>query len=145
MKAYVEFIVDYLELKLRRWTALLNGIFSGVAGVLGLVFFTGIFLGITRVATLLPFIVGYTSANAGYKTWEKSTHPDKIHRNTLAGIAGIATSLAAFAVQYKVNQYFFGAPTPWSLLILVLAVGAVMSQVGAWLNSRVKKGEKADQ
>lgn len=145
MKVYVESIVDYLELKLRRWTALLSGIFSGVAGVLGLVFLTGIFLGVTRVATLLPFIVGYTAANAGYKTWEKSTHPDKIHRNTLAGIAGIVTSLVAFVVQYKINQYFFGAQTPWSLLILVLAVGVVMSQVGAWLNSRVKKGEETGQ
>ncbi len=139
MKFYVDSIVGYLEVKLQRWNALSNGLLTGAGSVLALAFSVGIVLGVSRINALMPFIIGYSSANAGYKVWGKSDIEDGHKRRLHCGIAGIAAGLFGYFVQYQINQYFFGALAPLRMLLFFLAIGLLMGLIGGWLKGATEK------
>ena len=139
MKSFVDSIVEYLEVKLQRWKPLFNGLITGVGSVLALAFIVCIVFGIYRVNSFMPFIIGYCSANSGFKVWGKSDTEDRHKRRLQCGIVGIATGLFGYLVQYQINWHFFGVLAPFTMLLFFLAIGLFMGLIGGWLKSATER------
>lgn len=136
MRFYAEAIIDYLDVKLPDWLALIIGILSGTAGILALTFLAGALFGVMRVATLMPFVVGFCGATAGFKAWEKSLSPSNAYRKAICALAGIGTGAAGFLTQQYIDQLFFYTKTPLEILFFFLIFGGLMAEAGGWLKGK---------
>jgi len=136
MKVYAEILTDYLDAKFPDWIALLMGLLSGIGGILALTFLAGAIFGVVRVATLMPFIVGFCGAHAGFKAWEKSCSPSNLYRKVICALAGIGTGVTGFLTQRYIDQLFFHTQTPLEILFFFIIVGCLMAEAGGWLKAK---------
>ena len=99
-------------------------------------FLAGAIFGVVQVATLMPFIVGFCGASAGFKAWEKSLSPSNLYRKVICALAGIGTGAAGFLTQRYIDQFFFHTQTPLEILFFFIIVGCLMAEAGGWLKGK---------
>ena len=108
-------------------------VFSGVCGTLLLVMFCAAFLDLYQVVKYLPWMIAFNTAMTGFSLIEKTR--DRIVRKHLSAVcAGLANVVLTCGILTIFSFYFRAENLIGTMMILfLLFIGAVCSELGAWL------------
>ena len=133
MSPYVQFAVDWLQMKLPHSSALISGMLVGIFGLASLSFLAW-GLAPASMVTWLPVILFFCAANAGYRLAQKRVAESGSSLRPYLALLAILTFCAAAAAQTGIDtQIFHSAPSSMSLMILGLC-----AVIGTWAGSRLR-------
>ena len=108
-------------------------IFSGVCGTLLLVMFCAAFLDVYQVVKYLPWMIAFNTAMTGFSLIEK-TRDSIAHKHLLAVCAGLANVIITCGILTLFSFYLLGESLISAQKFLFwVVIGAVCSEIGAWL------------
>jgi len=108
-------------------------VFSGVCGTLLLVMFCAAFLDLYQVLKYLPWMIAFNTAMTGFSLIEK-TRDRIVHKHVSALCAGLVNVVLTSGILTIFSFYLLGENLLGSIMILfLLIIGAVCSELGAWL------------
>jgi uncharacterized protein (DUF486 family) len=108
-------------------------VFSGVCGTLLLVMFCAAFLDLYQVVKYLPWMIAFNTAMTGFSLIEKTR--DRIgHKHLAALCAGLVNVVLTGGILIILSFYLLGENLlGFKMILFLLIIGAVCSELGAWL------------
>ena len=135
MKETIEVLIQWLDLRLPNWFALIAAAFLGILGVCALSFLLMLFAP-DKIMVLMPGVVIFCGISCGYKFWEKRQEDKRLTRTAMYMAAGLITSAAGIILQYKLDNYVFQAKTPHFMILVLLVCGPFGAFLGVWLRNK---------
>ncbi|MGM0451938.1 MAG: hypothetical protein ACQERN_02080 [Thermodesulfobacteriota bacterium] len=127
--------LNWLDLYVPEWFAVVSGAALGIFGTMAIGFMVVVFSPVA-LAAWMPWISGFCGISGGYKFMEKR---QSLHRGLLLLLSlcvGAIIALAAGTIQVAVNQHFFAADTPATVLAIVAGSALLGAVIGRWLRVR---------
>ena len=110
-----------------------SAVLIGVCGTILVTMFLATFLPISKVVNFIPWLIGFNTAMTGFSLIEK-TRDRIVHKHLWAVFAGLVNVVLTSGILTIFSFYLLGENLLGSIMILfLLIIGAVCSELGAWL------------
>ncbi|GEM_PF-2201041 len=138
MKDTLEVLVQWLDLKVPNWFALISGASLGILGVCALGFLVVVFAP-DKSIILMPGVVLFCGISCGYKFWEKRQNDIRLLKIGMYLLAGLITAGVGIAIQYNLDRYLFQTQTPPGAILLLIVCGPLGAVLGVWLRDKYER------
>ncbi len=119
-----------------------SAVLIGVCGTILGTMFLATFLPISKVVSIIPWMIGFNTAMTGFSLIEK-TRDRIVHKHLSAIFAGLVNVILTCGILTIFSFHFLGENLLGSRMILfLLIIGAVCSQLGARLAFKYLKLNK---